>query len=140
VQRCNLRVRILPLHRAEGTSKTVLNGVRMAIRAGSMIVVPAGVQHNVINTGSVPLKLSTIGAAITDNDRAATGSFHSGAGRGSGDNHEQGGGISGLLEMGKNLAIVAIIIALVVGGTALSRWILPEARGKGVKASATQNL
>jgi mannose-6-phosphate isomerase-like protein (cupin superfamily) len=31
--------------------------VRTAIRAGFAIVVPAGANHNIINTGSVPLKL-----------------------------------------------------------------------------------
>jgi mannose-6-phosphate isomerase-like protein (cupin superfamily) len=46
----------------------VLNGVRTAIRAGSMIVVPAGVHHNVINTGRVPLKLSTIYAPPNHRD------------------------------------------------------------------------
>ena len=48
------------LYVEEGTGETVLNGVRTAIRMGSMIVVPAGVPHNIINTGSVPLKLLTI--------------------------------------------------------------------------------
>ncbi|NTW04438.1 MAG: hypothetical protein HGA19_24775, partial [Oscillochloris sp.] len=80
------------------------------------------------------------GATITDNGGATTGSSHSGAGRGSGDNHEQGGSIFEVQEIGKNLAIMAIIIAVVVGGTALFRWILPETRGKGAKASGTQNL
>ncbi|NNJ13326.1 cupin domain-containing protein [Chloroflexales bacterium ZM16-3] len=56
------------LYVAEGTGETVLNGVRTAIRAGSMIVVPAGVHHNVINTGRVPLKLSTIYAPPNHRD------------------------------------------------------------------------
>jgi mannose-6-phosphate isomerase-like protein (cupin superfamily) len=44
----------------EGSGEAVLNGVRTAIRAGFAVVVPAGMTHNIINTGSVPLKLYTI--------------------------------------------------------------------------------
>jgi mannose-6-phosphate isomerase-like protein (cupin superfamily) len=44
----------------EGTGDAVLNGVRTAIRAGFAVVVPAGMNHNIINTGSVPLKLYTL--------------------------------------------------------------------------------
>jgi mannose-6-phosphate isomerase-like protein (cupin superfamily) len=44
----------------EGSGEVVLDGVRTAIRAGFAIVVPAGMNHNIINTGSVPLKLYTI--------------------------------------------------------------------------------
>jgi mannose-6-phosphate isomerase-like protein (cupin superfamily) len=44
----------------EGSGEAVLNGVRTAIRAGFAVVVPAGLAHNIINTGSVPLKLYTI--------------------------------------------------------------------------------
>src|SRR5450756_561202 len=43
----------------EGTGEAVLDGVRTAIRAGFAVVVPAGTNHNIINTGSVPLKLYT---------------------------------------------------------------------------------
>jgi mannose-6-phosphate isomerase-like protein (cupin superfamily) len=56
------------LYVAAGTGETVLAGVRTAIHAGCMIVVPAGVQHNIINTGSVPLKLSTIYAPPNHRD------------------------------------------------------------------------
>ena len=42
----------------DGTGEAVLDGVRTAIRAGFAIVVPAGTNHNIINTGSVPLKLN----------------------------------------------------------------------------------
>ena len=56
------------LYVEEGTGETVLNGVRTAIRMGSMIVVPAGVPHNIINTGSVPLKLLTIYAPPNHRD------------------------------------------------------------------------
>jgi len=41
----------------EGTGEAVLDGVRTAISAGFAVLVPAGVNHNIINTGSVPLKL-----------------------------------------------------------------------------------
>ena len=44
----------------KGTGEAVLDGVRTAIRAGFAVVVPAGTNHNIINTGSVPLKLYTL--------------------------------------------------------------------------------
>ena len=44
----------------EGTGEAVLDGVRTAIRVGFAVVVPAGTNHNIINTGSVPLKLYTL--------------------------------------------------------------------------------
>jgi mannose-6-phosphate isomerase-like protein (cupin superfamily) len=44
----------------EGTGEAVLNGVHTAISAGFAVVVPAGINHNIINTGIVPLKLYTI--------------------------------------------------------------------------------
>lgn len=44
----------------EGSGEAVLNGVRTPIQAGFAVVVPAGVNHNIINTGSVALKLYTL--------------------------------------------------------------------------------
>ena len=44
----------------EGSGEVVLDDVRTAIRAGFAIVVPAGAKHNIINNGSVPLKLYTL--------------------------------------------------------------------------------
>jgi len=44
----------------EGTGEAVLDGVRTGIRAGFAVVVPAGAKHNIVNTGSVPLKLYTL--------------------------------------------------------------------------------
>jgi mannose-6-phosphate isomerase-like protein (cupin superfamily) len=44
----------------EGSGEAVLDGARTAIRAGFAVVVPAGTKHNIINTGSVPLKLYTL--------------------------------------------------------------------------------
>jgi mannose-6-phosphate isomerase-like protein (cupin superfamily) len=44
----------------EGTGEAVLDGVHTAISSGFAVLVPAGMHHNIINTGSVPLKLYTI--------------------------------------------------------------------------------
>ena len=44
----------------EGTGEAVLDGVRTAIRAGFAVLVPAGANHNIIYTGSVPLRLYTL--------------------------------------------------------------------------------
>lgn len=44
----------------EGAGEAVLDGVRSSLRAGSAIVVPAGAKHNIVNTGTVPLKLYTL--------------------------------------------------------------------------------
>jgi mannose-6-phosphate isomerase-like protein (cupin superfamily) len=52
----------------EGTGKAVLDGVRTPISAGFAVVVPAGANHNIINTGSVPLKLYTIYAPPNHRD------------------------------------------------------------------------
>jgi mannose-6-phosphate isomerase-like protein (cupin superfamily) len=52
----------------EGSGEAVLDGVRTAIRAGFAVVVPAGTNHNIINTGSVPLKLYTLYAPPNHRD------------------------------------------------------------------------
>ena len=52
----------------EGSGEAVLNGVRTAIRAGFAVIVPAGTNHNIINTGSIPLKLYTIYAPPNHRD------------------------------------------------------------------------
>lgn len=44
----------------EGTGEAMLDGVKTAIEAGFAIIVPAGAHHNIINTGSGPLKLYTL--------------------------------------------------------------------------------
>jgi len=44
----------------EGSGEAVLDGVRSPIQSGFAVVVPAGTNHNIINTGSVPLKLYTL--------------------------------------------------------------------------------
>lgn len=43
-----------------GTGKAILNGVETEITDGTSITVPEGVEHNIINTGTVPMKLYTI--------------------------------------------------------------------------------
>jgi mannose-6-phosphate isomerase-like protein (cupin superfamily) len=44
----------------KGEGKAVLNGVEHILKDGSAVVVPEGVRHNIINTGSIPLKLYTL--------------------------------------------------------------------------------
>jgi mannose-6-phosphate isomerase-like protein (cupin superfamily) len=44
----------------QGQGEAVLDGVRTAIAAGFAVVVPAGARHNIVNTGTEPLKLYTI--------------------------------------------------------------------------------
>jgi mannose-6-phosphate isomerase-like protein (cupin superfamily) len=52
----------------EGAGAAVLDGVRTEIRAGFAVVVPAGTRHNIINTGTVPMKLYTIYAPPNHRD------------------------------------------------------------------------
>jgi mannose-6-phosphate isomerase-like protein (cupin superfamily) len=52
----------------EGTGEAILDGARTAIRAGFAVIVPAGANHNIINTGRVPLKLYTIYAPPNHRD------------------------------------------------------------------------
>jgi len=44
----------------EGTGEAFLDGISKKISAGFALLIPAGMNHNIINTGSVPLKLYTI--------------------------------------------------------------------------------
>jgi mannose-6-phosphate isomerase-like protein (cupin superfamily) len=44
----------------KGSGEAVLDGVRTPIRAGFAVVVPAGMNHNIINTGTASLKLYTV--------------------------------------------------------------------------------
>ncbi len=44
-----------------GDGKLIMNGEEKIVKAGDAIIVPAGTQHNVINTSSsMPLKLYTV--------------------------------------------------------------------------------
>ena len=52
----------------EGNGEAVLDGVRTPIRAGFAVLVPAGTNHNIINTGSAPLKLYTLYAPPNHRD------------------------------------------------------------------------
>lgn len=52
----------------EGSGEAILDGVRTAIRPGFAIVVPAGANHNIINTGNAPLKVHTLYAPPNHRD------------------------------------------------------------------------
>jgi mannose-6-phosphate isomerase-like protein (cupin superfamily) len=51
-----------------GAGEAVLDGARTALRAGFAVVVPAGTRHNIVNTGTVPLKLYTLYAPPNHRD------------------------------------------------------------------------
>jgi mannose-6-phosphate isomerase-like protein (cupin superfamily) len=51
-----------------GRGEAELDGVRTAIQAGFAVIVPAGARHNIINTGSEPLKLYTLYAPPNHRD------------------------------------------------------------------------
>jgi mannose-6-phosphate isomerase-like protein (cupin superfamily) len=40
-----------------GTGRAILDGRTYPLRDGSVVVIPAGIAHNVINTGSSPLRM-----------------------------------------------------------------------------------
>ena len=44
----------------KGRGDAILDGVHTKISAGFALLIPAGTNHNIINTGSVPMKLYTI--------------------------------------------------------------------------------
>lgn len=44
----------------EGAGQAVLEGVTTEISAGFAVLVPAGTKHNIVNTGSSPMKLYTL--------------------------------------------------------------------------------
>lgn len=44
----------------EGSGEAVLDEIHTPIRAGFAVLVPAGMKHNIINTGTVPMKLYTL--------------------------------------------------------------------------------
>jgi mannose-6-phosphate isomerase-like protein (cupin superfamily) len=51
-----------------GTGEAILDGVHTTIKAGFAVLVPAGASHNIVNTGSVPLKLYTLYAPPNHRD------------------------------------------------------------------------
>ena len=55
-----------------GAGEIVLNRQHGPVQADSLVVVPAGTRHNVINTGRVPLKLCTLYAPPAE----APGTLH----------------------------------------------------------------
>lgn len=52
----------------EGEGITMLNGQEHTLSAGWAVVVPQGVKHNIINKGSVPMKLYTVYAPPNHRD------------------------------------------------------------------------
>ena len=52
----------------KGTGEAVLVGVHTKISAGFAVLVPAGTNHNIINTGSGPMKLYTLYAPPNHRD------------------------------------------------------------------------
>lgn len=52
----------------EGTGEALMDGVRTQISAGFAVLVPAGTNHNIINTGSTPMKLYTLYAPPNHRD------------------------------------------------------------------------
>ncbi|MEI7772776.1 MAG: hypothetical protein WCI67_22495 [Chloroflexales bacterium] len=75
------------------------------------------------------------GSAVA-RDGGPPAGFQAGEGHRPGGDREGGGGVFGALEVGKNLAIMAIIVALVAGGAALARRIWPGPRGQEPPAAS----
>ena len=44
----------------KGSAKAILNGEESELVDGSCVIIPAGVEHNIVNTGESKLKLYTI--------------------------------------------------------------------------------
>jgi len=52
----------------KGTGEAVLDGVHTPLSTGFAVLVPAGTTHNIVNTGSAPLKLYTLYAPPNHRD------------------------------------------------------------------------
>ena len=52
----------------QGRGQAILDGVATTIRAGFAVLVPAGARHNIVNTGTEPLKLYTLYAPPNHRD------------------------------------------------------------------------
>lgn len=44
----------------QGEGKAVLDGVEHALSDGSAVIVPTGASHNIVNTGTTPMKMYTL--------------------------------------------------------------------------------
>lgn len=44
----------------EGNGKVIVDGTEYAVADGDAVIVPSGAEHNVVNTGTEPLRLYTI--------------------------------------------------------------------------------
>ena len=44
----------------KGEGKAVLDGVEHPVADGSVIVIPQGTRHNIVNTGAAPMKIYTL--------------------------------------------------------------------------------
>ena len=53
-----------------GDGKAIMDGVETVISDGFAILVPAGAQHNIVNTGREPMKLYTVYAPPAHQDGA----------------------------------------------------------------------
>lgn len=53
----------------EGSGVVVMDGTRTPVKAGFAIIVPMGANHNIINTGTAPLKLYTVYSPPNHRDR-----------------------------------------------------------------------
>jgi mannose-6-phosphate isomerase-like protein (cupin superfamily) len=71
----------------EGSGVVVMDGTRTPVKAGFAIVVPMGANHNIINTGTAPLKLYTVYSPPNHRDRVV---HHSRADAEADDEHFDG--------------------------------------------------
>lgn len=53
----------------QGSGQSILNGVTHELSDGFAVVIPAGVRHNIINTGSTEMKLYTVYAPPNHKDK-----------------------------------------------------------------------
>jgi mannose-6-phosphate isomerase-like protein (cupin superfamily) len=52
----------------EGSGEAILDGVHKQISTGFAVIVPAGTRHNIVNTGTAPMKLYTLYAPPNHRD------------------------------------------------------------------------
>lgn len=52
----------------EGSGEAILDDIRSPIRPGFAVLVPAGTSHNIVNTGDIALKLTTLYAPPNHRD------------------------------------------------------------------------